>query len=707
MLTPQASTLLPGKTCAFQLHLVQGEQLRPLREQVLVEALRHGQDWEWTLSGNLGTLDGARGVYTVPAVDRPELVRVAVRCREWPELTADALVLVLPQTPFDVVAKVLGADWVEPVRGDRPFLDPGTEARPDGAARVQTLRLTNRIQYGAYGLPAPLRWQPVLAQCQLLQAGALRRDVTGEADLVLTPVSLLEEVTVEALQRVSGKENDWVSLQQTCPLRLRGLFPFVGNAVAGRGHQDGRGVSARFREPFGVAACHALGPEGRWTEAYLVADPASHVVRRVSPEGEVRTYWGTPDQPGHQDTRPEGLLASLTDLLFCRRGDPEVSTLNRPTFLAAHGTTVAWDTSSWWCAVADSGNHTVRRLDPDGSVRTLAGVPGRAGHQDGMTALFNDPQGVAVDGLGDTYVADRGNCVIRRIRAEGGVETVAGAPGEPGSQDGQGRAARFTALRGLAVVDTFGDSHVYLVDGHALRRLTMPGGHVTTLLGQVAAPGFQDVEGGFREDRRARLGEPCLRDPCGLAARAGTVDVADAGNHAVRRFDLDDLTLTTLAGDPAQPGLRWGLPRDGLEGHLDERYAALEAPRALAHSRHGLLVTSGTVLAALLPSLAGRDQLPALSLRCAPVRSTEPCAVTFTAEVRNAGGALVPRTLHYTVDFIEADGTLSRRVRGTGAGNQPVTAAGPLHQRGEGRVVVRCVSDQGVSVGAELRVRIP
>ena len=69
--------------------------------------------------------------------------------------------------------------------------------------------------------------------------------------------------------------------------------------------------------------------------------------------------------------------------------------------------------------VADTDNHTIRRIAADGTVTTLAGVAGVNGFQDsdaGVPAVFNFPVGIAVDENGTSYVADRANQVFRRVQ---------------------------------------------------------------------------------------------------------------------------------------------------------------------------------------------------------------------------------------------------------------------------------------------------
>src|ERR1019366_2694492 len=114
--------------------------------------------------------------------------------------------------------------------------------------------------------------------------------------------------------------------------------------------------------------------------------------------------------------------------------------------------------------VADSGNKTIREVTAAGAVSTLAGTPGvLAAGVDGVgsAARFSGPAGTAADGSGNVFVADAGNSTIRKITPGGIVTTFAGVADSAGSSDGTGAAARFNAPNGIAV-DAVGN--VYVAD---------------------------------------------------------------------------------------------------------------------------------------------------------------------------------------------------------------------------------------------------
>lgn len=132
----------------------------------------------------------------------------------------------------------------------------------------------------------------------------------------------------------------------------------------------------------------------------------------------------------------------------------------------------------------------IRKLARDGTQSTFAGDPLRCAEVDGKGALasFCGPQGLAVDALGNVFVADRAGDTIRRITPEGDVTTIAGVPMVAGSADGPASSATFDRPSQVAV-DANGN--VYVADtGNALIREISASGMVTTLAGTRGAQGF-------------------------------------------------------------------------------------------------------------------------------------------------------------------------------------------------------------------------
>jgi sugar lactone lactonase YvrE len=189
-----------------------------------------------------------------------------------------------------------------------------------------------------------------------------------------------------------------------------------------------------------------------------------------------------------------------------------------------------------------AGAHTQINYATPYTFTTLAGDAGNAGSADGIgrAARFNNPKGVAVDSAGNVYVADSGNHTIRKVTPAGVVTTLAGLAGSPGSADGTGSAARFFQPSGLAA-DPAGNLYVADTANHRIRKVTTKG-IVVTIAGPTGSPfdriGWTDGAGD-----KARFNYPwsVAVDP------AGNVFVADRDNDTIRKI-TPAREVTTFVG---------------------------------------------------------------------------------------------------------------------------------------------------------------
>jgi len=292
------------------------------------------------------------------------------------------------------------------------------------------------------------------------------------------------------------------------PLYLELLAGDTGS----NGNVDGTGAAARFYGASGVAVDSAGN--------VYVADRNNHTIRKVTPTGVVTTLAGGPygsaDGTGTaaQFTYPSGVAVDSAGNIY----------------------------------VADSANHTIRKVTAAGVVTTLAGAAGMPGSADGTgaAARFNVPSGVAVDSAGNVYVADSFNHTIRKFTATGVVTTSAGTAGMVGSTDAAGAAARFNVPSGVAV-DSAANVYVADRDNQTIRKVTATGA-VTTLAGTPDMRGSANGTGAAAR----------FNSPTGVAVdSAGNVYVADLFNHTIRKVTAAG-TTTTIAGMSEMQGIVLG-----------------------------------------------------------------------------------------------------------------------------------------------------
>jgi len=208
--------------------------------------------------------------------------------------------------------------------------------------------------------------------------------------------------------------------------------------------------------------------------------------------------------------------------------------------------------------VADTSNNVIRKIDPTCQISTLAGS-GKVGASDGLgtAASFYYPHGLTVDAAGNIYVADTSNNKIRKVDSNGNVSTFAGT-GTSSYTDGPALNATFGDPMAIAA-DTIGTLYVGDGDDSYVRKIT--NGQVTTLAGGGGF-GLRDGPGTFA----------AFNGPAGIAIDAnGNLFVADSGNNAVRKISPAGVVATIAGGmlgaddgpaDTASFNCPWGIAVD-------------------------------------------------------------------------------------------------------------------------------------------------
>ena len=310
-------------------------------------------------------------------------------------------------------------------------------------------------------------------------------------------------------------------------------------SVAGNGHQGfggdgGSATSAHLNNPSGLA----VDASGN----LFIADQDNNRIRKIDLTGMITTVAGgaCPEPP-------------YCNPGFSGDGGPAASAqLYDPTGVAVD--------SEGNLFIADPWNGRVRKVDPTGTITTIAGNGNTAG--DGTTsfggdggpaasAQLNGPTGVAADMAGDFFIADAGNQRIRKVDAAGTITTVAGTGDQNfGGDGGPATNAHLDNPVGVAV-DATGNLFIADAGNNRIRKVDTAG-MITTVAGSyVFCPPDGGCSGGFSGD-----GGPAtsahLNNPVGVAVdAAGDLFIADRSNQRIRKVDTAG-TITTVAGNGTQ-----------------------------------------------------------------------------------------------------------------------------------------------------------
>ena len=310
----------------------------------------------------------------------------------------------------------------------------------------------------------------------------------------------------------------------------------------GPGSTDGTSADARFYNPRDVTS------DG--TNLY-VTDESNRTVRKISiATGEVTTLAGSPDKFGGKDGvgaeavfyNPKGITNDGTYLYVTDDGTVrriEIASGTVTTFAGAPTSGYSRDgtgtdarfsypegitTDGKNLYVVESVGSTIRKIEIASRVVTIiAGTPWVQGSADGAgaDAQFEYPTGITTDGT-YLYVADSQNYTVRKIEiATGAVSTLAGKANGYGQLDGVGEAARFLRPKGMTTDGTY----IYMTDSHAVRKVKIATGEVTTLAG-AWINGYADGEGIVA--RFNLLG--------GIIKHENSFYVVDTDNHIIRRL---------------------------------------------------------------------------------------------------------------------------------------------------------------------------
>ncbi len=233
---------------------------------------------------------------------------------------------------------------------------------------------------------------------------------------------------------------------------------------------------------------------GRGDQVYVAT--YDHLILQITPEGVLTTLAGTsarnPDLPA--TSLGSGLFAPDPSNAGYVDGPASTARFSSPVGVAVDNLGNVY--------VAEQTNRAIRKITPAGAVTTLAGGtnfynPANFGDGVGRSAFFAVPSGIATDRSGNVYVVDHGLSTIRKVTSTGVVTTIAGKPDafghNQGSADGTSSAASFNLPTGVAVN---GSGDVYITDTYngTIRKIS-PGGAVTTIAGRAGTTAHADGTG--------------------------------------------------------------------------------------------------------------------------------------------------------------------------------------------------------------------
>lgn len=302
-------------------------------------------------------------------------------------------------------------------------------------------------------------------------------------------------------------------IADSCNHRIRAInslgrtFTVAGDGIGTRFTGDGKvATQAGLAEPKGIFVTPL--------NELIIADTGHHRIRKIDSFGIITTIVGN----GKNVYDGDGESATQ-------------ASLNTPF-------AVVGDTAGN-LFIADTGNNRIRKVDPDGSITTVAG--GGVGDGDLATlAILNTPRDVDKDSNGFMYIADTEHHRIRRVSPSGEITTVAGN-GAAGFKGDKGQAIRAKLDHPTGVfVDQKGSVYIADSGNHRIRKVDTFG-----IITTVAGNGKQGFSGDGQPATQAMLDNPV--DVC--VDLTGNIYISDRFNHRVRRINSFGIIHTVVGGE--------------------------------------------------------------------------------------------------------------------------------------------------------------
>ena len=366
----------------------------------------------------------------------------------------------------------------------------------------------------------------------------------GTYSINVSQTSSIDDLTITAVGSIGGTER---TIVKTIPPQNK---PFIIVAFAGTGTQgwsgnNGPALNARLNRPRGIHKNSAGN--------VYIADRSNHQIRYVDAVSDnIYAVAGVGTVSGYN----------------CNNCNPLTARLDSPQGVFIDGSGNVY--------IADTSNHIVRKVIAGGNIVNVAGTPGTQGSSgDGgaaTSARLRSPGDVALDNAGNIYIADTGNCKIRKVDAVTSFISTYAGTGTCG-YNGNGGSATSTRLKSprQLAFDSAGNLYVADTSNNRIRKIDKITGIVTTVAG-----GGAGGDGGLAVNAQ-------LNAPEGIAVNQfGTLYIADSSNNRIRKVDAATGIISAHAGTGSQGntgdgGLatvaRLNTPRrlsayDDVDGHI-------------------------------------------------------------------------------------------------------------------------------------------
>jgi sugar lactone lactonase YvrE len=344
-----------------------------------------------------------------------------------------------------------------------------------------------------------------------MSAGSYPITASYSGDAAYTPATANYSETISAESTV-GVDMPSQAALVFLPAQITTI---VGTGVAGETGDGANGISAQISHAFATA----LDPSGN----VYISDTGNNRVRKLTASTGLITPFAGTGVAGYSN---DGEVASIA-----RLDEPG------SVFVDQSGNVY----------LADQGNSCVRKVDKETNViATVAGVCVEAGYSgDGGTAtsaVLNHPSGVVVDALGNLYISDSGNFCIRKvtvgsniISTVAGICTVDGYSGDGGPATG----ALMSQPKSIAL-DQVGNLYIADTSNNRIRKIDSGSGDISTLVGTGVA--------GFGGDGGPATSSTLNAPAGIAFDGHGDLYIADTGNNVIRMVTSASLIISTVAG---------------------------------------------------------------------------------------------------------------------------------------------------------------